>query len=332
MDHTLRLASQDLANDLRALLEEIDPARWRDEFETAARARVRVLVERVREMQVEAAASSDARVAVLRERLAQLRETLDQAAAALPSREQLAATMPTPQQSWAAFQREVQPAYEALAASLRAMTATAPRPLRPTNYTRSVFHVACGLCVVALIEALPSRGWLVGLPLAVALWAWITEVSRRIWPSVNDVMMKVFGRVAHPHERHRINSSTWFVTGLLVIGALFPRYAAASGVAVLALADPAAALIGRRFGRTKLRAGRSLQGTLAFVVVGFVAALITIVTLHRGPTVAMVGSALAAAIVGALAELYTESLDDNFTIPVAAAAATAAVGTLLGVR
>jgi len=332
MDTALRTASQDVANDLRALLEEIDPARWRDEFESAATARAQAIVERLRATLRDAAAQGDGGAAQLRERLGQLDAAIDRAFEAMPSRESLASSMAERRAQWAAFQREVQPAYEALAASLRSMTLTGPRPLRPTNYTRNVFHVSCGLSVVALIELLPSRAWLIGLPLAVGLWAWSAEVSRRVWPSVNDRLMKLFGNVAHAHERHRVNSSTWFVTALFLLGLAFPRYASAVGVAVLGLADPAAALVGRRFGRTKLRGGRSLQGSLAFVAVGALAALGVLALRHHGSVGAFALTALAASVMGAVAELYTERLDDNFTIPLASASAALAVGTLLGVR
>lgn len=331
MDSALHHASQSVADEVRALLEEVDPARWREEVEAAARLRADAIAARLREALGDAA-PGDAAAAQLRERLGQLGAAIDRAFEAMPSRESLASSVAERRAQWAAFQREVQPAYEALAASLRTMTLTGPRPLRPTNYTRNVFHVSCGLSVVALTEFLPSRAWLIGLPLAVGLWAWSAEVSRRVWPSVNDRLMKLFGNVAHAHERHRVNSSTWFVTALLILGVAFPRYATAVGVAVLGLADPAAALVGRRFGRTKLRAGRSLQGTLAFAAVGTVAALAVLALRHQGGAGAFALTALAAAVTGAVAELYTERLDDNFTIPLASASAALAVGTLLGVR
>jgi dolichol kinase len=331
MDTALRLTSQSVADEVRALLEEIDPARWREEMEVAARLRVDVIAAKLRDVLADVT-PVDASARQLRERLGQLGAAIDRAFTAMPSRESLVSSVAERRAQWAAFQREVQPAYEALAASLRTLTLKGPRPLRPTNYARNVFHGTCGVLVVLLVELLPSRGWLLGLPLAVALWAWSAEVSRRIWPSVNDRLMKFFGSVAHAHERHRVNSSTWFVTALSILGAVFPRYAAAVGVAVLALADPAAALVGRRLGRTKLRAGRSLQGTLAFMVVGFVAAFVVLTLRHRGGGVGCVLTALGAASAGALAELYTERLDDNFTIPLASASMALALGTLFGVQ
>ncbi len=325
MDLALRTASQDLANDLRVLLEEIDPARWRDDLEAAARDRVTLMLERLRTLDApDAATTGDVQLV---ERLGQLSTTLSGAFASLPATPSPGASA---RAAWARFQRDVQPAYEALAASLRAMTNQAPAPLRPTNYHRNVFHIGCGLSVTLLAEFLPSRLWLVLPPLAFAVFAWGSEISRRIWPGVNEALMKVFGRVAHAHERHRINSATWFVTAVLILGAVFPRYAAAVSTAVLGLADPAAALIGRRFGRTKLHANRSLQGTVAFAVVGTFAAFAVLALRHSAPVGATGLVALASAVAGAVAELYTDRLDDNFTIPLASASAAWAVGSLVG--
>ena len=327
METALVLTSQSLANDLRVLLEEIDPARWRDDLEAAARQRASAIVERLRGIPGEADTTGEV---LLVERLAQLRAALDEALEALPSRETLSAPAQSARASWATFQREVQPAYEALVASLRSMTIAAPAPLRPTNYKRNAFHITCGLSVLTLTEVLPSRIWLILPPLGFAIFAWGCEISRRIWPSVNDKLMRLFGPVAHVHERHRVNSSTWYVTALLILGMIAPRYAAASGVAVLALADPSAALIGRRFGSIKLHAGRSLQGSLAFFVVGFAATFAVLSLRHPTSTLSTLAVAFAASLSGAIAELYTDRLDDNFTIPLAAAAAAMGVGTLVG--
>ncbi len=70
-----------------------------------------------------------------------------------------------------------------------------------------------------------------------------------------------------------MNSSTWCVTALFLLALFGTRLSQSLAVMVLAVADPAAALIGRRFGRTRLRDGRSLEGTLAFFAAGALSAL-----------------------------------------------------------
>ena len=90
------------------------------------------------------------------------------------------------------------------------------------------------------------------------------------------------------------------------------------GVAVLGFGDPLAAIVGRRFGRTPIRAGRTLEGSLAFVAAGGGAGLVALAVFTPEVPHA-VGVALTAAVSGALAELFSQDVDDNLTIPLAAA-------------
>lgn len=191
---------------------------------------------------------------------------------------------------------------------------------RPTNIARSLFHVASGFVALALIRVLPGRAWLVAAAGAFAVFAWTAELLRRRDPAVNGKLMRFFGPVAHAHERHQTNSSTWYITALLLMAIFAPMQAAELAVLVLGLADPAAGVIGRRFGRTRIRRGRSLEGTLAFVVTGFVASFAWL-ALAGGDGAHRVLLAAVAAVTGAVAELVAgERIDDNFAIPMSIAA------------
>jgi dolichol kinase len=118
-----------------------------------------------------------------------------------------------------------------------------------------------------------------------------------------------------------VNSATWYATALVVLAALASRQGMMAGLAVLGVADPVAGIVGRRFGRHKLRSGKSLEGSLAFVASGALAAFAGLALLGvSGPLPAWV-LAVGGALVGALAELTSGALDDNFTIPVAVGAA-----------
>ena len=200
---------------------------------------------------------------------------------------------------------------------------------RPTNYARNLFHVGCGAVAFTAINVLPGRSWLIAISASFAGWAWSMEILRRKSTTLNDRLMRAFGAIAHPHEWYRVNSATWYATALLLLAVGAPLAASAVAVLVLALGDPAAAIVGRRIGRIKLLANRSLEGTLAFVVVGtaaaFTALSVMVGSMHVGPRLLV---ALSAAVAGALAELFSGKLDDNFTIPVAVASA-AGVGLLV---
>jgi dolichol kinase len=205
------------------------------------------------------------------------------------------------------------------------------RPVRATNYARSVFHVGSALFALVMLRIVPGRSWLIALSAAIAVSGWTMELARRQSPAVNARLMAFFAPVAHPHERHGVNSATYYVTALFLLALFAPLRATEVGVAVLGLADPAAGLIGRRFGRTRLRANRSLEGTLGFAVVGVLTAGAWLGLVHG---VALPGLAILAAVAGvsgALVELASTRLDDNFTIPVAVAAAVAAAQAFVAV-
>lgn len=193
---------------------------------------------------------------------------------------------------------------------------------RPTNIARTVFHVGSGALALTLLQVLPTRAWLICAAGAFALFAWTCETLRRRSPSVNQRLMRFFGPVAHPHEWHRVNSATWYATALLLMAFVVPLEAAEIGVVVLALADPMAGIIGRRFGRRRLASGRSLEGALAFATTGFLASLVWS-TAAGSYEASRFSVAVVAGVVGAVVELLVSRVDDNLAIPLATSLAVA---------
>jgi dolichol kinase len=227
---------------------------------------------------------------------------------------------------WADFVGEVHPAYEALVAALPAQSAPS---VRPTNYARSIFHLASAGVALTAVALLPSRAWLIAAPAAFAAYAWSMEIARRISPRLNDRLMRFYGAIVHPHERYRVNSATWYATALVVLASFASRPAMIAAVVVLGVADPVAALVGRRFGRHMLRSGRSLEGTLAFFVSGTLAASLALAVVAPAPIAITFRLAVAAGLSGAITELVTVKLDDNLTIPLAVGAVVTALAPLL---
>lgn len=201
--------------------------------------------------------------------------------------------------------------------------------LRPSNYSRNLLHVGSGVGVLLLIQYFLSPHTMVIASASFMAFAWFLEGGRRLSPRFNDLLMWMLGVVAHPHERHRVNSSTWFSTALFGLSLAASPMISSVAVMVLGVGDPAAAVVGRRFGRFRLASGRSLEGSLGFVVFGGMAAWITLLVYY--PDVALlrgIAVALAAAVAGALAELLTRKLDDNLVIPLAAAVGAGLVALL----
>jgi len=147
------------------------------------------------------------------------------------------------------------------------------------------------------------------------------ESGRRFIPKFNDWLMeKVFHKVSRPHERFQINSATYYVWGLFLMVMLFPKEACLLGVLTLGFGDPIASIVGQRYGKIKIFKEKSLEGALAFWLAGFAICLIyQLIYIPQIPLLDIIKISSIVAFVGALTELFTIKIDDNFSIPVISA-------------
>ncbi len=146
----------------------------------------------------------------------------------------------------------------------------------------------------------------------------IVEILRARSESVRDMVEKIFGFMMRPEELPpvpapvRFNGATWVLLTATFLVAVFPSTVAAAAISIGLIGDAAAALIGRRFGRTKIgSSGNTIEGSLAFVV--STAPLIWIV-----PDLTLLAGA-AGIVAGAVTEALDLPLNDNLTVPVVVA-------------
>lgn len=313
MAHALCSESVDLANDLRSFLLSIDPARFRQDLEASARERVRQL-----RAKLERILATYNKAAQEDQRLRKLYEGLCALARQLEYRPQPGLPAGPIRREWTRYQRRLQASYGGLAKRLERLSAPVPA-LRTTNYGRNVFHIGAALFTLSLIQFILTPVQLGYVGLGFAAWCWGSELARARFPWVTRIYMKLLGPIAHSHEHHKVNSATWYATALAVLAVTVSPMAATVAVAVLGVADPMAALVGRRFGRTQLRGGRTLEGSLAFVFSGTLAGAAVLLAFYPqlGLSSILLAAGAAAAL-GAVAELVSFALDDNLTIPLAA--------------
>ena len=113
-------------------------------------------------------------------------------------------------------------------------------------------------------------------------------------------------------DARTLHALTWFFIVSTVLVAFTPKYVAIVSISILILADAAAALVGRAYGRHRV-GGRSLEGMAGF----FLAALVVIaVTPRVGGHPGEWAVCALAALVGAVVELVSQDpLEDNVTVP-----------------
>ena len=102
---------------------------------------------------------------------------------------------------------------------------------------------------------------------------------------------------------------------LLVGVAFLPKSACILGLLVLALADPVAGAVGRRWGRRRLYRDKSVIGTAAFFLTALLLAVVGLAIDQPAMGWAQtLGAAAVIALAGALAELMGEHVPDNFSV------------------
>jgi dolichol kinase len=176
---------------------------------------------------------------------------------------------------------------------------------------RRVFHAANGtvLVLVLMVGVFQDRTVLVTLGILLVILL-LMDVFRLAIPEVNLLFFRSFTLLASPRETARLSSSTWYLLAILLTLILFPRDAALGGILVLALADPSASFVGRRWGKKRLGSG-TVEGSLVFFAVAF-----GVLTLW-----APWPQALGAAVFTAVVEALPWPIDDNLSVPLAAAGA-----------
>lgn len=223
-------------------------------------------------------------------------------------------------------------AYEQWLAARRAASRTGESEavelasLRPLMGPRTLFHISSGVLATVMYQFFLTRFQSEMVLLAILGVFGTLEVTRRFSKRWNHFLAgKLFHSIARPREYYRVNASTLYVLALALVAPVFSRPAVLSGALILAFGDPAAAWLGRRYGKFKLYGSKSLVGTLAFAATG---TLVAGAYLMAFCPEASVGNRLAAAglasIVGSLAELFSgPKLDDNLSIPIASTLAAA---------
>ena len=174
---------------------------------------------------------------------------------------------------------------------------------------RRVFHAANGSFIVLALTVFGLPVPTAILILSVILVLSLTlDVLRLLDPKVNVLFFRAFSFLASPREEKKLASSTWYALSALLVLAIFSKSYALAGILVLAWGDPAANIVGRRWGKIRLMDG-TVRGTAAFAVAALLALLFFV---PWKPDIVV-------ALVAALMEASPIDLDDNLIVPLTVA-------------
>ena len=183
---------------------------------------------------------------------------------------------------------------------------------------RKSFHLL-GLAIPVSYFILDKRQMIIGLSVVTALVILI-DFIRFHSLKVNRIFMRIFGAMLRAHEHKTLSGSTYLLTSSLIVTVLFSRETAITSILFAVVCDALAAVIGRKFGRTKIF-NKSLEGSLTFLIS---ASLIAYGCAAGSPVPGFIG-----AFAATLIELLPVKIDDNFLIPIVSAVVIYLSGLLI---
>lgn len=177
------------------------------------------------------------------------------------------------------------------------------------------------------LAALAIPAWILLFGKTIALWTFggllllvlLVDILRHRVRPLHRLIESWFGPLMRDKEspefgtRVVLNGATWMLVGTVMCLLVFPGEIAAIAMAIVISGDAAAAVIGRRWGRTHYRGSRkTVEGSLAFVIVGWIVGWCFVV--FAGSTISWI-ILPAIVILAAAVEALPIPINDNLYAP-----------------
>ena len=181
---------------------------------------------------------------------------------------------------------------------------------------RKVFHFA-GLSI-PIGYSFVDRTTAIYLLIGINVFYFLAEILRFISPTLQRLFLRYFAPMLRRSEHRAITGTGYYLIGAFLSILVFRKPFAIVSLCFLIIGDFFAALVGVHWGRTKIVAKKSLEGSLACFVACFTIAFLFLVN----PGILDVDQenfgwnvAAAGALAATLAELFPLGINDNLMIP-----------------
>jgi dolichol kinase len=197
---------------------------------------------------------------------------------------------------------------------------------------RRLFHLLNGVSVATAYAVLFTHEQVVDIFGTIACVVYIIdrvriaypEVVARHMPSVNKLLVRA-------EEEFRESAMIPYAIAVLLTILTVPKPAALVAVYTLAIADPAAAVVGITWGRRKISQSKSLEGSGAFFVATLLIAAFVLAEMTGASAISVAGASITIALAASACELLPLRIDDNLTIPLFVGFTTWIVAAMFGV-
>ena len=179
------------------------------------------------------------------------------------------------------------------------------------NIGRKFLHLFTGFAMLSLYYLIGRRAALICFGLII-LVVFTVDMTRLKVVSFKRFIQGVFGSLIRENEANKLTGAGPYVLGVGLTLFFYQIGIATAAILFLVLGDVMAAIVGERYGRTKIAGAKSLEGTIAFVLTAVLSGVLLNMTVIQLPFSLL----LAGAIVAAVVELLPLPLNDNLAIPI----------------
>ena len=127
--------------------------------------------------------------------------------------------------------------------------------------------------------------------------------------SFNKVFINFLGFLIRDFEKSKITGASYVMISAFIVIFFFDLYICVTSILIMSYADTAAAIIGKKYGKTKIF-NKTLEGSMAFLCT----ALIIVLIIY--PEINLFYSLLAV-FIATIVELLPLNIDDNLSVPIA---------------
>jgi dolichol kinase len=171
---------------------------------------------------------------------------------------------------------------------------------------RKTIHITILLVLIAYYFIKQTYGKQIALLCLVALLVlfFILEYFRLEL----DFKLPFFDKFIRPKERFKVYGVIYFLSGTIIALAVFDFNIALAAILMTTFGDMAAALIGKRFGKTLLYRNKTIHGCVSELIVNLIVGFVALFgfNIYIGITMAFTAT---------IVETLADELDDNILVP-----------------
>lgn len=181
--------------------------------------------------------------------------------------------------------------------------------IKKFNIIRKIYRLLA--LVIPLIYIAYGKNAVLKILIPITIFIFILDAARLRFPRLNKLIIEHLKVILKPTELNKISTTTLLLISFSIVILAFPRKIALLSILFTIIGDMFAEIVGIMYGKNKIFHNKTLEGSLGCFVSCVVAGL-----LFRNYIPLFNNMVVLGALGATLTELFSDKIDDNFTMPI----------------